>query len=84
MRYMNLSFPTQPPPFLPCFFTFFRAGKNRLRGTIPTELFLLTTLRTLELEGNELESTIPTEICQLENLHSLHLGRNQFSGEVSV
>jgi Leucine-rich repeat (LRR) protein len=48
---------------------------NGLKGTIPTELALLS-LRVIDLKWNDLDTTIPTEICSLTNLRSLFLGYN--------
>eukprot|EP00957_Ditylum_brightwellii_P033178 2514093-Ditylum_brightwellii.AAC.1 len=37
-------------------------NENGLRGTIPTEVGLLSTLEYLWLHGNTITSTIPTEV----------------------
>lgn len=53
-----------------------------LHGTVPTEIGLLTSLKTLNLENNIIEGTIPTEICRLTNLTRLNLGQNYFRGMI--
>ena len=48
-------------------------ARNRLSGTIPTELRNLTTLTRLDLIGNRLSGTMPAELGSLSNLRDLHL-----------
>jgi hypothetical protein len=48
---------------------------NRLRGSIPTELGLLTNLKELVLFANTLTGGIPTEIGMLTKLEYLDLGK---------
>jgi len=55
---------------------------NNLRGTIPTELGLLSELRTLYLSRNELVGTIPTELGKLTRLEYLGLQHNKLTGTV--
>jgi Leucine-rich repeat (LRR) protein len=50
-----------------------------MKGTIPTENGLLTSLLSFNLEFNHLEGSIPTELCNLSNLQVLALGNNKFS-----
>ena len=48
---------------------------NALFGSIPTELFLLTNLESLDFNGNSLTGLLlPTELGQLSRLTSLFLG----------
>lgn len=51
-----------------------------MKGSIPTELGLLSTLIFLDLEFNALSGTIPTELCQLTDLQFLSLRGNQLTG----
>jgi len=54
---------------------------NNMRGTIPTELGLLTTLQALDLEHNfNIRGTIPTELCQLTDLLYLSITNNALTG----
>ncbi|CAB9510053.1 Leucine Rich Repeat [Seminavis robusta] len=46
---------------------------NNLGGTLPEELFLLTTLRTLSLGYNQVEGSIPSQVGQLVELEGLFL-----------
>jgi Leucine-rich repeat (LRR) protein len=55
---------------------------NKLKGTIPTELGLLTKLVFLDLEFNEINGTIPTELCQLTDLEHLSLRANLLTGSL--
>ena len=57
-------------------------GDNRLRGTIPSELGDLSSLRELKLPGNQLAGTIPTELGDLSNLRELNLLGNQLTGNI--
>jgi Leucine-rich repeat (LRR) protein len=47
---------------------------NNFSGTIPTELFQLTNLKSLSLGENSLNGSIPTEIGNLEDLGTLWNG----------
>ena len=57
-------------------------ARNRLSGTIPTELRNLTTLTRLDLIGNRLSGTIPAELGSLSNLWYLNFSENWFSGTI--
>ena len=46
---------------------------NKIQGSIPTEISLLTHLQNLDLGGNQLEGSIPTELGLLSNLCALSL-----------
>jgi hypothetical protein len=53
---------------------------NKVFGTLPTELGMLTTLEFLDLEYNSLRGSLPEELCNLENLQLLILGVNDLTG----
>lgn len=53
-----------------------------MKGTIPTENGLLTSLLSFNLEFNQLEGSIPTELCHLSNLQVLALGNNKFNKNI--
>lgn len=55
---------------------------NRLKGTLPEELFLLHHLTRLNLSGNRIRGAIPKEIAELRVLNTLSLHNNMFSGEI--
>ncbi len=53
-----------------------------VRGTIPTELGLLTQLTSLDLSGNQLNGTIPSALGKLTQLTALRLSGNQLNGTI--
>lgn len=53
-----------------------------LEGTLPEELGLLTTLKTLVFDGNLLKGEIPDSFAQLTQLDHLWLARNHFDGSL--
>ena len=53
-----------------------------LRGTIPPEIGILTSLQSLRLNGNELVGTIPPELRNLPNLQFLDLSGNGLAGPI--
>ncbi|KAL6329645.1 hypothetical protein AAG906_026370 [Vitis piasezkii] len=55
---------------------------NKLSGSIPQEIGLLTSLNDLVLEGNSLTGPIPHSIGKLRNLTTLHLSGNELSGSI--
>eukprot|EP00543_Licmophora_paradoxa_P007502 CAMPEP_0202452320 /NCGR_PEP_ID=MMETSP1360-20130828/10558_1 /ASSEMBLY_ACC=CAM_ASM_000848 /TAXON_ID=515479 /ORGANISM="Licmophora paradoxa, Strain CCMP2313" /LENGTH=366 /DNA_ID=CAMNT_0049071107 /DNA_START=455 /DNA_END=1555 /DNA_ORIENTATION=+ len=59
-----------------------RLESNSLKGTVPTELFLLTRLETIELYSNWLSGTVPSEIGNLVPLRRLNLGSNGLTGTI--
>jgi len=52
------------------------------KGSIPTELGLLSKLRRLRLWANELNGTIPTELGGLTSIQILGLRDNKLSGTI--
>ncbi|DAD49375.1 TPA_asm: hypothetical protein HUJ06_031797 [Nelumbo nucifera] len=50
-----------------------RVGKNKLNGTIPTDIGLLSNLRILELQENQFHGPIPSSIGKLTMLQELNL-----------
>jgi len=55
---------------------------NRLRGSIPSELGNLTSLRSLVIDTNDLSGTIPPELGNLTNLAQLRLYNNNLTGQI--
>ena len=55
---------------------------NNLIGQIPSELFDLTELTTLELSENRLNGSIPSSITQATRLVDLDLSDNQLNGDI--
>ena len=55
---------------------------NGLRGTLPEELYLLTSLRSLMLYRNELTGTLSTRIGDWTSLVGLGLFMNDLSGTI--
>ena len=54
---------------------------NGLRGTLPTQLGLLTELRyALDLYNNQIHGHLPTQLAHLTYLWSFDLHRNELSG----
>jgi len=54
--------------------------QNRLKGTLPQELFLVTSLTSLDLNSNNLWGTVPPEIQYLASMRQLVLANNVLSG----
>ena len=58
---------------------------NGLRGTLPTQIGWLTSLRGyLGLGKNALSGTMPTEFGRLSNLNRIYLNGNRLSGTVNA
>ncbi|CAB9519411.1 Leucine Rich Repeat [Seminavis robusta] len=56
--------------------------RNRLEGSIPNELSLLSNVGVVDLSGNELKGSMPYTIGNMNNLTSLVLDDNQLSGQI--
>jgi Leucine-rich repeat (LRR) protein len=54
-----------------------------MRGTLPTELGLLTNLKVLAVGGCRFNGTIPEHLFNLTRVEKLHLSMNLFSGRIS-
>eukprot|EP00980_Cylindrotheca_fusiformis_P017424 scaffold5418_cov107-Cylindrotheca_fusiformis.AAC.5 len=59
-------------------------GLDEATGEIPAELFLLSSLEYLLLDGNGLHGPIPTELFQLPKLELLFLSGNKLSGSIPI
>lgn len=55
-------------------------GLNNLKGKIPPELTLLSSMRTLSLHGNALTGPLPTQLATLTHLEALSVGANKLTG----
>ena len=55
-------------------------SKQKIAGSIPSAIGLLTTLQFLFLDQNALIGTIPSSLGQLANLQTVHLENNYLSG----
>jgi len=55
---------------------------NGMKGSIPTEMGLLTSMKILQLDANELTSTIPFQFSALKNLEGIHMSHNELTGPV--
>jgi len=53
---------------------------NDMRGPLPTELGLLTTLEMLDLRSNIVTGSLPTELCHLTDLQTLAVSENALTG----
>lgn len=51
--------------------------KNGLEGTLPTELFLLTALRSIDLQSQQIIGSVPSELGLCTLLEQLSLSGNQ-------
>ncbi|TYH44372.1 hypothetical protein ES332_D11G189800v1 [Gossypium tomentosum] len=55
---------------------------NSFRGTLPTELFGATRLKSLVVSGNSLYGPLPSQVGNLKNLQTFDVSRNLFNGSV--
>lgn len=60
------------------------ATNAKLTGSIPLELFSLTSLENLYLSHNELGGTIPTNIGDLRRLQNLYMFDNKLTGDLPI
>ena len=58
-------------------------GSNSIKS-IPSSLFMITSLRQLNLSNNFLTFSVPSEVGMLSNLLSLDLSNNKFNGSIPV
>lgn len=59
----------------------FHLARNQMKGTFPTELLYLSSIRYLQLSDNQFSSTIPSEIgLHMKSLQQLHLQNNRLVG----
>jgi len=58
----------------------FLINDNMMMGKIPSELFVLPSLKTIEFSTNQLTGSIPTEIGQASLLKKIDLSSNQLDG----
>ena len=54
----------------------------KIKGTIPSEVALLTSLVSFIMANNTLSETLPTELGLLTNLNTLDVERNRLSGYI--
>ncbi|GKF08605.1 leucine-rich repeat-containing protein, partial [Tanacetum coccineum] len=55
---------------------------NNFNGSIPSQLFQLTTLRYLDMSGNKLEGKLGPELGSFRKLTTLKLSGNRFQGPI--
>jgi len=54
--------------------------RNGLAGVLPSGLFNLTSLQSIDLNGNELHGSVPSELGRLTDLEKLRLSYNELTG----
>jgi len=57
-----------------------RLPQTDLLATIPTELALLSTLNSIDLQENMLQGTIPSDLASMKNLTKIILKKNKLKG----
>ncbi|PSS07724.1 LRR receptor-like serine/threonine-protein kinase precursor [Actinidia chinensis var. chinensis] len=57
-------------------------GRNKISGSIPTDIVNLVSLNALDLVYNQLTGSIPTSISRLHKLQVVAFGGNNLSGEI--
>lgn len=55
---------------------------NGLKGTIPSSIVTISTLKHMDLSNNAITGTIPSSMASLSDLMTLYLGNNQVSGTI--
>ena len=56
---------------------------NNFKGTLPTEIAMMTALTTLSLNNNFITGTIPMQFSTMSNLRNLYLDGNNLTGKVT-
>lgn len=56
--------------------------QNNVKGTLPTEIGLLSSMKLLRLNSNELSGNLPSELSKLTNLVDLQLNHNFLTGTI--
>jgi Leucine-rich repeat (LRR) protein len=64
--------------------TLLLSGNARLRGTLPSEIGLLTTLRDFEIGDTNISGRLPAEIGSLTRLETLYLSGSLISGVIPM
>ncbi|CAB9498138.1 Leucine Rich Repeat [Seminavis robusta] len=85
--YLRGFFPSTEPPPKTCddqgLYQHLWLDQNKLAGSLPTEIYLLSTLKTLSLGYNqEIRGTISSHIGQLRSLEGLHMTMLQDAGQI--
>ena len=63
--------------------TYLGLGNNLLTGTVPSELGVLSELKTLDVSGNvQVQGTFPSELQKLTVLYHLDISATQVSGSI--
>ncbi|KAG7337090.1 RHS repeat-associated core domain containing protein [Nitzschia inconspicua] len=57
-------------------------SENQFEGTIPTDIFQLTSVTKLFLNNNHFSGRIPSEIHNMKQLDELWIGGNKFTGAI--
>jgi len=57
-------------------------GKNGLNGTLPRELFLLSSLKSIDFSDNNLVGTLSDQIGNLSRLEFVSLSANEITGKL--
>ena len=57
---------------------------NALKGPIPPEVFLLTNIKSIDLEMNSLTGAIPPQVSDLQRIEQIVLDHNQLTGNLPV
>lgn len=57
---------------------------NSLKGTIPSRIFSLTSLKQVDFSHNQLSGSVPSSVDELVNLTRLDLSSTKLSGAVEL
>jgi hypothetical protein len=57
--------------------------ENGLRGSIPSEISLISSLMSLDLSSNKITSTLPESIGSLNRISNLNLSSNKLTGSIT-